>query len=517
MLVVPFGDFKPKPDKFFTFTDCEKEREWSNLEKEVLLNLANIVSIRVEQIQSERALQEREKKYRTLTENINVGIYRSTPALKGKFLEVNPAIVNMFGYDTREQLLSTNVIDLYQNPADRKKLYEKMLIKGSIKEEELLLHKKDGTRLTCSASLVAIKDQKGKIKYYDGIIEDITERKRAQKEINMLAYAIKSISDGVVVSDMNNKVIFFNEAFNSMYGYEKDETVSRSITNIQPLNHINYLTEEIFQATLQGGWQGELTNKRKDGSEFSLYQTNSIIYDENNNPVAIISIVTDITERKKTENQIKASLKEKEILLREIHHRVKNSLQVISSLLYLQSKYLKDEDALNIFVESQNRIRSMSLVHEKLYQSKNLAQINLSDYIKDLANSLFHSYATNVNMVKLIMDIQKTVIDIETAIPCGLILNELISNALKYAFPKDLSGEIKIALKLKQSGIVELSVSDTGVGLSDHFDLSKIKSMGMRLVEALVEQVHGKMEIKKNNGTTFNIWFKAKNLSKEEE
>ena len=233
------------------------------------------------------------------------------------------------------------------------------------------------------------------------------------------------------------------------------------------------------------------------------------------NTTAFQVTAVDITEQKKAQEKIKTSLKEKEILLKEIHHRVKNSLQVISSLLYLQSKDLKDEETVNIFVESQNRIRSMALVHEKLYRSKNLAQINLSTYIRDLANALFRTYSINSNKIKLIMDIQKTVLDIDTAIQCGLILNELISNALKYAFPKDLCGEINIALKLKQNNMVKLSVSDTGVGLPDDFDITDSGPLGMRLVESLVGQIHGKMEIEKNNGTAFKIWFKTKDFTEE--
>jgi len=209
----------------------------------------------------------------------------------------------------------------------------------------------------------------------------------------------------------------------------------------------------------------------------------------------------------KADEKIKTSLNEKVLLLKEIHHRVKNNLQIVSSLLYLQSKYLKDKEALNFFIESQNRIRSMSLVHEKLYRSKTLAQINFSEYTRDLVNSLFRSYSIDINRIKLKMNIQDVVVKINTAIPCGLILNELISNALKYAFPDDSTGEVQIALKLIEDGKLELSVSDSGVGLPKNFEISNLSSLGMELVETLVEQIRGKLEIDQKNGTKFKIVF----------
>jgi two-component sensor histidine kinase len=215
-------------------------------------------------------------------------------------------------------------------------------------------------------------------------------------------------------------------------------------------------------------------------------------------------------ERKKAQEQIKASLREKEILLKEIHHRVKNNLQIISSLLNLQAEYLKDTQTIAIFKDSQNRIQSMAIVHEKLYQSEDLATINLSDYIQDLVSNLSYSYEVNLESIVFKIDVEDVLLDIDTAIPCGLIINELISNSLKYAFPRGKSGEIWIKLKSSAKNQLRLIVSDNGMGLPENFDFNNTESLGLQLVDALTIQLKGTIEIDRARGTKFLITFPYK-------
>ena len=208
----------------------------------------------------------------------------------------------------------------------------------------------------------------------------------------------------------------------------------------------------------------------------------------------------EIDDRKKAQEKIAASLEEKEILLKEIHHRVKNNLQVTSSLLYLQSENIKDEKAKNYLQESQNRIKSMAMIHEKLYRSENFAHINSRDYIHDLAMHVFRSYAAHRQKISLNVHVEPVDFDLDTAIPCGLILNELISNSIKYAFSDGKTGEIYVSLREKAPGTVELSVKDNGTGVSDGFDLEHSNSLGLQLVKSLVNQLEGKLEFKSNSG-----------------
>ncbi|MDO5836257.1 MAG: PAS domain S-box protein [Methanobacterium sp.] len=212
---------------------------------------------------------------------------------------------------------------------------------------------------------------------------------------------------------------------------------------------------------------------------------------------------------KKAEEKIEKSLKEKEMLLKEIHHRVKNNLSVISSLLNLQSNYIKDKEDLELFRESQTRAKSMALIHERLYQSQDLKRIDFSDYIKTLASDLFRTYVVDPERINLKMDLDTILLDINTSIPLGLILNELLSNAMKYAFPNDEKGEISIKLRSKDHQYV-LIVSDNGVGLPPAIDFDKIDSLGLQLVYSLTNQIDGSLELDREHGTKYTIQFQEK-------
>lgn len=209
------------------------------------------------------------------------------------------------------------------------------------------------------------------------------------------------------------------------------------------------------------------------------------------------------------------SLSEKEVLLKEIHHRVKNNLQVISSLLYLNSKKIKDKETQDLFKDSQNRVKSIALVHERLYQSKDLGKIDFKEYVSRLANDLFRSYAVNQTLVKLSLNINNIFISIDTAVPCGLIINEVVSNSFKYAFPmdRDLDKENEIKINFNKNGNSELvlEISDNGIGLPKGFTDKKKESLGLQLVDTLIAQLEGKMEINQNYGTTFKFTFKDLN------
>ena len=236
-------------------------------------------------------------------------------------------------------------------------------------------------------------------------------------------------------------------------------------------------------------------------------------------PVEPFTEVGQIAERynwvmealQKEAAKTESSLQEKELLLREIHHRVKNNLQVISSLLSLQSRSSKDEQAIEMAKESQNRIKVMALIHEKLYRSKDFANVEFNDYIKNLVNDLFASYKVSSSRISLKMDIENISLGIDTAIPTGLIINELVTNCLKYAFSKDTEGEIRISLRSLEDGQNELIVSDNGVGIPENLDIKKAESLGLRMITNLTERsLHGKVNINRDNGTEFQIIFKEK-------
>ena len=220
-----------------------------------------------------------------------------------------------------------------------------------------------------------------------------------------------------------------------------------------------------------------------------------------------LASIIDITKRKNAEDLIRSSLNEKNILLQEIHHRVKNNMQIISSLLNLQTKYVNDEEAVNILKESQNRVRSMAIIHEKLYQSKDLSQINFVDYIQSLVSNLFYSYNAKKTNIKPIFEVENLSLNIDTAVPCGLIISELVSNSLKYAFPNRMSGEILVSLKCIDNKY-QLIIKDNGVGMPAEIDLNNLDTLGLLLVSNLTEQLDGEITINRENGTEFIIRFK---------
>lgn len=225
---------------------------------------------------------------------------------------------------------------------------------------------------------------------------------------------------------------------------------------------------------------------------------------------AAVSVGIDITERKQAEERLRASLKEKEVLLKEIHHRVKNNLQVISSLLKLQSGYIKDSEALGLFTDSYNRVRSMALIHEKLYQSQNLARIDAADYIPNLVSNLFRSYSVCSQDINLKIEVENIWLDADTAISCGLIMNELVSNSLKYAFPSDGAGEIMVKFFVTGEEKCCMIVRDNGVGMPTDFDLEEAESLGLQLVWNLTGQLGGDIELSSDGGTSFKITFPRK-------
>ena len=216
----------------------------------------------------------------------------------------------------------------------------------------------------------------------------------------------------------------------------------------------------------------------------------------------------DITERKQAEKEIKASLKEKEVLLQEVHHRVKNNMQVISSLLRLQSDTIKDQQYADMFNESQERIRSMALIHEKLYQSEDFANIDFDGYLRTLVNSLIISYSASPDKISMKIKTDDLSLELDYAIPCGLIINELVSNCLKYAFPDEREGEIQIVLQEINENEMELTVSDNGTGLPEEVDFGTTESLGLNLVKVLTEhQLGGRIELNRSEGTSFSIKF----------
>ena len=252
----------------------------------------------------------------------------------------------------------------------------------------------------------------------------------------------------------------------------------------------------------------ESWQRRRDGRRRLLAWSCRALKDGKGKVTGALSSALDITEREQAEEAIRLSLQEKEVLLREIHHRVKNNMQVISSLFNLQAAHTRSEECRGILKEAQARLRSMSLVHEKLYRSAHLSRIDFGGYIHSLAAHLVHIYRPSAGPVRLETDFEDVTLDITTAMPCGLLLSELISNALKHAFPDNREGVIHLGLKRRPDGLIEIRVADNGIGFPEGLDFSQIESFGFQIVMLLVRQLDAKIELDRTGGTAFTVRFR---------
>ncbi|WP_321421202.1 histidine kinase dimerization/phosphoacceptor domain -containing protein [uncultured Methanobacterium sp.] len=301
-----------------------------------------------------------------------------------------------------------------------------------------------------------------------------------------------------------------NKSASQQLGYSLEKMLEMKVEDIIDPDKLDEMRTIIFSLFdgkhLKNRKTIETVLKRSDNSQINVEMSISLV--KFTDVFYTVMVARDITERKEFENALKSSLNEKEVLIREIHHRVKNNMQIISSLLNLQKQYVNDEEAVNVLKESQNRVKSMAMIHEKLYKSRNFSEINFADYIRSLVSDLFYSYGVDSNRVKTIILLEEVMMGLETAIPCGLIVSELVTNTLKYAFPHQEKGEFKIELHSCSDGFYDLIISDNGVGMPENINFDETDTLGLQLVNSLVNQLEGTIELSRDRGTKFNIKFK---------
>jgi two-component system, sensor histidine kinase PdtaS len=352
-----------------------------------------------------------------------------------------------------------------------------------------------------------IPDGRGAPNNRQASIEQALEKSEARFQ-----RVVEAAPSAMVMINGAGRIEMVNTQAERVFGYSRIELLGQTVEMLVP---------ERFRGrhpALRGVFFGEprsrpmgagrdLFGLRKDGSEFPVeIGLNPIETEEG---AMVLSAVVDISERRHREDRLQAALKEKDLLLSEIHHRVKNNLQVIDSLLVLQSAKIKDAAALQLLLESQNRIRTMSLIHQMLYESKEFGRVDFAGFLASLAPNLMSSYGAHPARVSLQIDSTKVLLPIDLAIPCGLIVNELVSNALKHGFPGENRGKIEINLTEAEGKLVRLSVSDDGVGIPDALDLTGAKTLGLQLVVLLTDQLGGRLAIRRSNPTQFAVEFKG--------
>ncbi|MDF0650403.1 MAG: MASE1 domain-containing protein [Nitrospira sp.] len=344
----------------------------------------------------------------------------------------------------------------------------------------------------------------------------LAERQGAEAKARQWESVFNKASWAVAVTDSaDNRLKAVNPAFAAMHGFTVEELVGRPLVDLFASESRTELPRHIQIAHQRADYMYESVHVRKDGTSFPCLTHATTLKDAHGKAQFRASTFEDITEKKQNESWLSASLKEKEILLKEIHHRVKNNLQIVSTLLDLQSDHTQDRQALEMFKESRGRVRSMALIHERLYRSPDLARVNFAEYVQQLAQDLYSIYKVSDDDISLHVEVAVSPLPLDMAVPCGLLLNELLSNCLKHGFKDASQGWIRVTLHDEGLNNV-LTVADNGIGFPPDFDFRHTTSFGLQLVTTLVEQLKGKIELGNSSGTVVIITFPGHDRSQEE-
>ena len=430
----------------------------------------------------------------------------------GNILDVNQSWLDKLGYERHEvvgewfgNFLASEYVEIFKDK------FSRLVINDEILNVNFEMLHKDGGRINVTIDCKAGYDLKGGLQQTHCIFIDISEQKRAEEALKESEQYYKTIFENTgtatLIIEEDNTISLINTEFERLYGYYKyDIEGKKQWKEFVDDKHIHMM--ELYHKSRRINPESAPRNYEFDfidsyGNLKNLFATVAMI------PYTKKSLVSlqDITDRNTAENNLKNLLKDKEMLMREIHHRVKNNLQIISSLLNLQSQYITDKYALDIFTDSQNRVKSMAIIHEKLHKSKDISKINFGEYLSDLVDSLFYTHNVNKSKIKLTKNMDEIYLNIDTAIPCGLIVNELITNCLKHAFPHDINGQVDIDL-INIDGMYVLNVNDNGVGFPHNIDYTNTESLGLQLVTSLVNQIDGTIELNNDGGSNFKIIFK---------
>ncbi|MET0379953.1 MAG: PAS domain S-box protein [Spongiibacteraceae bacterium] len=373
-------------------------------------------------------------------------------------------------------------------------------------EQEGWRVRKGGSQFLAHQVLTSLRNDNGDLRGFAKVTRDISTRKRLEERFERVVEAAPS---AMVMINGTGTIEMVNAQAERVFGYPRAEMLGQPVEMLVPesARHAHpKLRAHFFSQPVSRpmGAGRDLYGRRKNGSEFPVeIGLNPIETDEG---IMVLSAIVDISDRKQKAARIEAALQEKDILLGEIHHRVKNNLQIVYSLLDLQAARIDDPTLLGMLQDSQNRIRSMSLIHQTLYESKDFSRVDFASVLDALVPALMNSYSLNPENIAISIDAHEVLLPLNQAIPCGLIINELIANALKHAFPDQRSGKIHIALNLETQNSVVLTVSDDGIGMPP-LDIKNTHTLGLKLVSLLTDQLSGEMATNYVNPTQFQLRF----------
>ena len=461
-----------------------------------------------ERRQAQEALAESENRSRIILSRSMDGFFSSDMA--GRFVDANEAFCSMVGY-SREQLLGMTVPDIEANesPEDVARRIEKIIRSGNERFESRHRHR-DGQLVDVEISVTYDHSFGG---FFYAFVRDISARKLAEDALReneeKLRLIFESSMDAIYQMDREGIFTVMNRAGAEIFGYSPEEIIGRHFSFLVPEVAVGEGAKAMRKALSGENVQGEILVRRRQGQLFTVSFSLAPLKKEER-IVGVTGISRDITDRlQEEEKQLRESLAEKESLLKEIHHRVKNNMQIISSLLSLQSMQSLNPEVLAAIRDSQNRVKTMGLIHEKLYKTENLARIDFSDYLRTLTEYLASTYTTTSRRVQIVIAVKDVFLSADTAIPCGLIVTELVTNSFKYAFADRQQGRIEISMAHADGGRIMLSIRDNGCGLPSGFSIDKSDSLGMSLVQNLARQMEAVLIFQNDNGAVCRLEFAA--------
>jgi PAS domain S-box-containing protein len=482
---------------------------------------------------AEEALRQSEEQFRAFFENSPIALGLAT-VTDHRMFRSNLEYQNLLGYGEAE--LSQMSFIEYSHPDDLKLdlMQFSRLLSGELEryQMEKRYFRKTGETIWVDLTVTLIYDNQGEPLYSFATYVDITEAKRLDAERRQTEEALRrsqaSLTEAQRIGRMGSWEVdlvmqqeTWSEELFYLFGLDPSQSkpsLEQIMQFIHPSDRAMY--QQIIEQAFEQGKPHAVDHQviRADGSSAWFFSQGQVERNAQGQITRLFGTALDITSRKQAEVNLRKSLQEKEVLLKELHHRVKNNLQIISSLLRMQARKVESLQAYSVLQESQNRVQSMALIHEQLYQSSNLAQIDMNEYLHSLVDNLFLSYGTNPQQIAISIETNDAPLILNIAIPCGLIINELVSNSLKYAFPSNESGIITICLasrlnpeRMNNQGI--LSITDNGVGIPATVDWQNSSSLGLRIVRNLVHQLKGDIILLPKAGTAFQITFPIADIS----
>ena len=488
------------------------------------------ISERIEKSQIE--LAESEEKYRNIVETTHEGVL--TEDMDGNILYVNQRMCDLFGYE-KEEVLNHNIFKFVD--VDKRNIFVEVVEKVLNGEKVTFtseFRRKDGSILWTLAQASPLYNSQGNQISNLFMHSDITELKKTQKALedshSQLEKKVEERTrelaeseekyrtlfdkdpDYNLLIDVDGVIVEINKALTNLLGLSKNDLVGKNFTELGKMEpgYISFILGKL-SLLLDGNVIEPFEIRFKDKNDdihWGLMHITPIL--DNGKITHVLVIATDITGQKIAENEIKTSLMEKKTLLREIHHRVNNNMQIISSLLNLQKEYVREDETRDVLQDSQSRVKSMAMVHEKLYLSGDLSHINFKQYTEKLVSDIFYTYESQMDRIRPIFNLERAELNMETAIPLGLVINELVANSLKFAFPNKEKGSITVEMKTKNDEYT-LIVADDGIGFPADIDFKKTDSLGLQLVNNLVNQLDGEITLDRSHGTKYKIIFKELN------